>query len=330
VFEDEFGASNGDLVRQAAELLLSRQKNPGLQCSQFAVWGSRTEGNALFSARNLDYAQDLGVDPYKTVFVWEPNDGAHAHASFGYIALYGALTAMNNQGVTIGEANLEVNEETFLGFPWVLRIRYVLEHSRNLVEAWALWEHTNNTVGYNHMIASAEDVAQGHPALAIETMKGYNGFFLDNDPREYNAKAVDPSTNETFVYGAPLEEALWRTNHGYDPKIRAHYMWRTFHAGQWSAQRYKFAHDAFVYYETEGIKISAVEAMNITSIIGDKGETDPYKCSDTEQGSNILSVTYDPGNLIAYSAWDNGSGSAWRPACCNTYVLFDLRQFFDA
>ena len=54
----------------------------------------------------------------------------------------------------------------------MLRIRYVLEHSRNLVEAWALWEHTNNTVGYNHMIASAEDVAQGHPALAIETMKG--------------------------------------------------------------------------------------------------------------------------------------------------------------
>eukprot|EP01094_Clydonella_sp_ATCC50884_P007399 TRINITY_DN1657_c0_g1_i1.p1 TRINITY_DN1657_c0_g1~~TRINITY_DN1657_c0_g1_i1.p1 ORF type:complete len:513 (-),score=145.35 TRINITY_DN1657_c0_g1_i1:122-1639(-) len=335
VFEAEMAADGSDeqqrllpWVRTALKHLDQVRANEGLQCSQFAVWGSRTAHGTLFSARNLDYAADLGVNPYKTVMVWQPNDGAHPHASFGYSALYGALTAFNDQGVTIGEANLEVNQETFIGFPWLLRIRYVLEHSASLSQAWALWEATNNTVGYNHIIASASDVAQGHPALAIETMAGYNGFFLDNDPREANAMTVDPATNHTVQYGAPMPEALWRTNHGYDPTIRRHYMWRKMHAGKWSAQRYGFIRDSFVYYEQQSIPIGHVEAINITSIVGDKGESDPYRCSGMSEGSNMLSVTYDPADLIAYSAWDNGSGSGWTPACCNTYVAFDLSQFF--
>lgn len=53
----------------------------------------------------------------------------------------------------------------------------------------SLWEETNNTVGFNHMVASASDAANYNPqssstvALAMETMYGYTAYFADNDPR---------------------------------------------------------------------------------------------------------------------------------------------------
>jgi hypothetical protein len=62
---------------------------------------------------------------------------------------------MSSQGLTVHEANLEENRITFDGFPWALRLRYVMQHAANLSEAKTLWETTNNTVGFNHMVQYA-------------------------------------------------------------------------------------------------------------------------------------------------------------------------------
>jgi len=50
-----------------------------------------------------------------------------------------------------------------------------------------------------------------------------------------------------------------------------------------------------------------VQAVNITAILGSKGN-DKYNCNGYPyKGENILSVSFDPSNLIMYSAWENGS-----------------------
>ena len=63
---------------------------------------------------------------------------------------------MSSQGLTVHEANLEENRITFDGFPWALRLRYIMQHAANLTEVKALWEATNNTVGFNHMVRDLE------------------------------------------------------------------------------------------------------------------------------------------------------------------------------
>jgi hypothetical protein len=129
--------------------LLSRETGGGPphgHCSMFGAWGSRTEGGNLFSGRNLDWESDTGINKYKLVTVFHPPD-AIAHATIGFAGVYGALTGMSAKGLTVHEANLEENEITFAGFPWLLRLRYVMEMASNASEAKALWEHTNNTVG---------------------------------------------------------------------------------------------------------------------------------------------------------------------------------------
>ena len=62
-------------------------------------------------------------------------------------------------------------------------------------EAIALWEATNNTVGFNHMVASAPDAASylasksvgPGVAVAMETMYDYTAYFTDNDSRSDGA-----------------------------------------------------------------------------------------------------------------------------------------------
>ena len=90
---------------------------------------------------------------------------------------------MSSAGLTVHEANLEEDKITFEGFPWIFRLRYIMENAHNLKEARAIWESTNNTVGFNHMIASASDVVNGHAALVEETMYNkmhiFQSFFLN-------------------------------------------------------------------------------------------------------------------------------------------------------
>ena len=71
-----------------------------------------------------------------------------------------------------------------------------MEKADDSATAHALWVATNNTVGFNHMVASAPDAALYAAfkpylgpgvAVAMETMFNYTAFFTDNDPREANA-----------------------------------------------------------------------------------------------------------------------------------------------
>jgi len=302
---------------------------PGLQCSMFGVWGSRTAGGDLYSARNLDWVANLGLDQFKIVQVWHP-DGAYEHSAVGYVCVWGALTGMSAKGISVHEANLESDMDSFRGFPWLLRLRYIMENAASIDETWTLWENTNNTVGFNHMVASANDAANSpHGALALETMAGYTAYFLDNDPREASATVFDEQKNKNVRIGFPTTEALWRTNHGYDPMIREHYQWsKTGHAAQWSEERYMFAAAFFERHQKEGILINHDSAINITAILGDKGPT-AYHCQDSAVGSNIISVTFHPGAQEFWASWEDKSGSAWRPAACNNYVHFELSNWFS-
>ena len=64
----------------------------------FAVWGGRTEESSLFSARNLDWNKDTGVNKHKVVMVIVPNDGGIPSATLGFAGLFGTLAGMSAKG----------------------------------------------------------------------------------------------------------------------------------------------------------------------------------------------------------------------------------------
>jgi hypothetical protein len=202
-------------------------KVPSLQCSMFAAWGSRTAGGTMLSARNLDWLARSGINRGKSITVFRPSDGALPSAVFGYTGLLGALAGMNGY-LSVHEANLEETQDTFDGVPFVIRLREVLDQASGIQAASSVMKSTNSTVGFNHMVASAPDVTNpdvASPAHVWETMAGYEAEFGSSDPREDGATWVNPKTNATEQIGFTLKDALYRTNHGYDPLIRKDYVW---------------------------------------------------------------------------------------------------------
>ena len=125
----------------------------------------------------------------------------------------------------------------------------------NLKEAISLWKATNNTLGMNFMIASASDVPSGHPAVALETMRNYTAFIYDNDPRENGTMFHDPKTNKEYRAGYSMPEALFRTNHAYDPTINKFKKNAEIEENDDSMIRYRILKDGFNWYKNEGIQM---------------------------------------------------------------------------
>lgn len=313
--------------------VLARANWQGFGCSMLGAWGSRaTPAGALYSARNLDWNTNLGLGMGKLVTIFHP-PGAYAHATFGFVGFFGVLAGVSAEGLSVHEANLEEGKFiTFDGFPWVFRLRYIMENARNLSQALALFNATTNTVGFNFGFYSLADVVPGqytHAGANIETNAFASAVFLDDSPIE--AAAMIGNTQ----IGFPLAEAVWRTNAPYDPLMRADYSWSQGVTSD-SQLRYMLIHDALVSYEALGVPVGLAEMINVTAIVAAKSEQEPngnpYLCppagQGTPAGSNILSVVNAPALGMSYVAWENGMGAAWRAACCNTYVGLDLARFW--
>lgn len=290
------------------------KKFKSFQCSNFGVWGDRTENGELYTGRNLDWMHGSGVTKFKLITVHHPADG-HSHATFGFAGVWGALTGMSAAGLTVHEANLESDDITFYGFPWLLRLRHIMAYADDLQSGLSLWKDTNNTVGFNHGIGSAKD----GKAELMETMAHNTAYFSDMDAREADSET-----------GSPRPNAVYRTNHGYDPYSIEHYMWNNTGAYNNSLWRYNLFPLVLDGYESEKKRITPLEAVNITAIVGDKGQEQSFDCiAPFPDGANILSASFHPQTTTAYVAWENSQGDSWSPAACQSYVKVDMSDFFN-
>lgn len=104
VLIDEFadsGKLNKHQLMQVPALKKVFHTYKGHQCSMFGVWGDRTQGGELFSARNLDWLTDLGINKYKLLTLHRPPQG-NAHVTVGFAAVWGAMAGMSSKGLTVG------------------------------------------------------------------------------------------------------------------------------------------------------------------------------------------------------------------------------------
>ena len=227
----------------------------------FGVWGARTAKGQLYTGRNLDYLANSGISTYKVITIHHPTHGpqglTYAHLTVGYAGLWGALTGMSAQGLTVHEANLESDDISFRGFPWTLRLREVMRRTRTLDEAHALWVATNNTVGFNHGVGSAHD----NMFLALETMHTNTAYFGSNDVREQDMTVTINGLEQQIA--APRAQAVYRTNHGYDSYSVAHYMWNNTNSYQDSVSRYLMFPTILDQYEAQNTLIAAPQAVYI-------------------------------------------------------------------
>lgn len=81
-------------------------------------------------------------------------------------------------------------------------------------------------------------------------------------------------------------------------------------------------------YESRQVRITEVEAVNMTAIMGAKEKRNYYRCGEGARGSNVISVAYYPKDLMMWAAWEYGANETFRSACCGVYVKIDLKPYF--
>ena len=182
---------------------------------------------------------DTGLAAHKLVTVYRLEGQRAPYATMGFAGFTAALAGMSGAGITVSEANLDNGAVGFNGLAWPLRLRRILALATDLGSAKALWAATDNTAAFNFLLGSA-----GEPgALALETCNGTTEFFDGAPPAAGGAAAVEARSSFTCasgkVYdgvncslwwpgapaplplGAPLADAVFRSNHALHPAVMA-------------------------------------------------------------------------------------------------------------
>lgn len=343
MLEEEFEGNWPEWLKVIINYLIKLLEKLLHSCDAYGVWGSRTKGGLLFSSRNLDWKSNTGIDKWKLITFFSITDPkyppvAGTYASLGFATGLGALAGMSSKGITVSEMNLDNDRVTFNGLAFPLRLRYIMERSTDLASAKAAWLATNNTNSFNFLIGSSADAnAKRNGALALETIRGYTSFYQANSEVEksatfYCAPGKCKWTNQTghVRIGRPLPEAVWRSNHAFDPRI----MLTQEPLFNSTVFRYYLMADIFTDLKTKNVLIDDVTAVSIAATLGTKGPN-YFSCdpSNFPNADNVMSVTYAPGprpqgsaNGHLYIAWEQG-GSSWRPAACNPYVFIDFDRW---
>ncbi len=123
-------------------------------CSGFAVRGSATKDGRVLHARVLDYMKDIYLQNQATVTVFMP-EGCHSWLSLGYAGFVGTVTAMNDQGLSMGEIGGR-GEGDWDGMPMNFLMREVMEKAANVAQALDIIRKTPRTCIYYYVLSDKD------------------------------------------------------------------------------------------------------------------------------------------------------------------------------
>ncbi len=142
---------------------------PKLGCSSFALLGDRCRNGTVLHGRNLDYhfrgtpLEDHGavaglLAAQSVVFVYRPV-GRAPFVSISWPGLIGTTTAINQDGLSLGNLTSYVRDNTPKGTPSSILYRRLMEESYTLAEAGQLLRSTRRTIGNNLMVCSGREMS---------------------------------------------------------------------------------------------------------------------------------------------------------------------------
>ncbi len=142
-------------------------RTPHLACSSFALFGGRCRDGSLMHGRNLDYhfrgtpLDDGGavsrlLQSRALLFACHPH-GRAAFVSVGWPGLVGAVTAMNREGISLGNLTSYLRGATPDGLPAALLYRTVLEEASTLRKAGDRLRAARRTMGNNLLVGSGKE-----------------------------------------------------------------------------------------------------------------------------------------------------------------------------
>ena len=108
----------------------------GTTCSNIGAQGAATKDGEMYAVRVLDWGlhRISKLHEYPLITISRPEKG-YVSANIGWVGFLGAVSGMNEQGITLGEMGYgDPDNETMRGTPMPFVLRDVLTKSKNLAD----------------------------------------------------------------------------------------------------------------------------------------------------------------------------------------------------
>lgn len=125
------------------------------QCSTFVASGKATKDGKLIHARNVDWGDPRVINVYPTLIFYHPKNGI-PFASLGAPGAVSALTAMNEQRITINADYACSIKRTLEATPAGIILRKAIQYAKNLNEAEKIIREMPKTIGLNVFITDGK------------------------------------------------------------------------------------------------------------------------------------------------------------------------------
>ncbi|MCB0354179.1 MAG: hypothetical protein KDD64_11660 [Bdellovibrionales bacterium] len=152
----------------------------GTSCSNFSSLSSASRDGKLYSVRILDWGlhKISKLHEYPLITVNVPDKGI-ASANIGWVGFLGAISGMNEEGITLGEMGYgSPPNETLNGRPMPFLLRDVMTYSHNLSEVRGIIETSPPTNSFAFMMS---DGKSGEAELYIRDPDRFLVFHAGDD-----------------------------------------------------------------------------------------------------------------------------------------------------
>ncbi len=180
-----------------------------LMCSTFVALGDASADGKPIFGRNMDYPTRGVLHEHTIVTVFHRGEGK-SFLTIGFPGMMGAVSGMNDRGLSIAVMNVFSPDMTPDGMPYLLMFRSVLETCATVDEAAELIKKTPRTTPNNLMACDAEGAAViEFSPKAVEVRRPAEGRIWSTNHFESDAMSNKTDPNEPTTcrrYGFLAEE----------------------------------------------------------------------------------------------------------------------------
>lgn len=176
----------------------------GTSCSNLAAQGKATSDSAMYVVRILDWGlhRISKLHKYPLIAINRPDKG-FASANIGWVGFLGAVSGINERGITLGEMGYgDPPGETMSGKPMVFMLREVLEQADSLADVRRIISTSKGTNSFVYLMSD------GKKRDAEMYVRDKDRFLVFKEGQEIDSDGRKVPAIAQTVYGGHKTEVM--------------------------------------------------------------------------------------------------------------------------